>query len=221
MQARMSVKHTVRRALAVVGLEVYGARGGLYFCRGPHAGAAGPAWQLPDPCRIRLRRAPGRSSGTVEVDGIAPPAGLPESDFIRLPMLPDAHVDEIRLIDVYEHLYRHDRRSAIREWRRVLRPGGSLLIHGLPDFEAIAAAFVSAEGRGDGTAFGLDEVFRRTHGDPATADGPQHLLKDAFTRESVTAELTEAGYDIVGIERVRRDGDPAPLWLDVVARRRR
>jgi len=217
----MNVKQAVRRALGVVGLEVYGARGGLYLCRGPHAGPAGPARSLPEPCRIRLRRAPGRASGTVELDDGVPTAVPTESDFIRLPMFPDARVDEIRLIGVYEHLYRHDRRSAIREWRRVLRPGGSLLIHGLPDFEAIAAAFVSGAARGAGAAFGLDEVFRCTHGDPATADGPQHLIKDAFTRESVARELTEAGYEIVGIERVRRDGDPASLWLDVVARRRR
>jgi len=210
-----SLKQTVRRSLGIVGLEIYRARGGVYFCRTPHAGRAEQPRSLPQPCRVRLRHATGSAGGFVEMDGAA---ANEVASFVRLPMLPDAAVDEIETGEVYALLFRHDRRSAIREWRRILRPGGTLMIRGLPDFEAIATAYVNGR---EGGAFSLEQIFRCTHGDATTALGPEQMCKDVFTRDSLVAELNAAGYEIVSVERTRREPEPAELRLDVVARRRR
>ena len=59
------------------------------------------------------------------------------------------------------------------------------------------------------------------HGDPAIATGPDQMIKDVYTRETVAAELSDAGFEDVKIENVRRDSDPSALWMNVVARRPR
>jgi predicted SAM-dependent methyltransferase len=143
-----------------------------------------------------------------------------ESSLVRLPSIPDGSVEEIRLSGVYEFLFRQDRRSVILEWRRILVHGGALVIRGLPDFEAIATQYVQAAEGGAGGGLDLEHVLKYTHGDVTKASSDQ-LRKDVFTAESVTAELRGAGYEIASIERVQHElGESAPLWLDVLARRR-
>ncbi|OGT28373.1 MAG: hypothetical protein A2Z17_05530 [Gammaproteobacteria bacterium RBG_16_66_13] len=214
------MKGIIRRFLGLVGVEIYGARGGVYVCRVPHAGRAGRARALPASCWLRLRLQEGER-GVVEVTGGGVAPSEFESSLVRLPQIPDESVDGIKLIDVYEYLFRQDRRSAIREWRRILRRDGTLEIRGLPDFEAIATQYVHAEQRGPGAGLRLEQVLQCTHGDLTKADRSDLLRKDVFTRESVTAELIEAGYEIASVEPVRRQpSEPAPLWLDVVVRKR-
>lgn len=50
-----------------------------------------------------------------------------QCDVRKLP-LPDDHADEAMAIHVLEHLWRWDALDALREWRRVLKPGGRLII---------------------------------------------------------------------------------------------
>lgn len=214
----MSLKQLIRGAFRLAGLEVHGARGGVYLCRAPHAGHAVHPSPLPSPCRIVLRRTPGAAGGRLELDG-APRSPMDVADFARLPILANASVDAIRLVDVYEYLFRHERRSALLEWRRVLKPGGTLVVRGLPDFDAITTTYVKEQDAG-GARFDVDEVFARTHGDPATV-GPAPMKKDVFTQDSVVAEMAAAGFEIVSREPVRRDPEPVALWFDVEARRRR
>lgn len=213
------LKSLVRHALRVAGLEIYGARGGVYLCRAPRAGAAASPRPMPAGGRLSLRRTDDAPGGLVEVRADGAPADSFASDLVRLPTIPDRSVEEIESVGAFECLFRQERRSAIREWFRLLRPGGSLVIRGLPDFEAIAERYVAGGFGDERTAFGLDEVFLRTHAGPEAIEDLGRTRKDVFTRASLTEELTAAGYEIVRIERVQRDGEPAALWLDVVARK--
>ena len=215
------MKRLARRILGWVGLELYGARGGAYLCRAPHAGRAEHPRSLPSPCHLQLRRDRDATTGQVEVNGNGAAPQAFASGFVRLPEIADHSVDTIGLTEVYEFLFRQDRRHAIREWRRILKPGGTLVLSGIPDFESITAAYVSAGCGGAGTTFGLDEVFRRTHGDPATANSAERMLKDVFTRESVVTELTAAGYEVDSSQNIQRPAEPAAFWLHVVARKPR
>jgi len=49
------------------------------------------------------------------------------SDIRKIPF-EDNSADEIHLIHVFEHLDRMDAENALREWQRVLKPGGKLVM---------------------------------------------------------------------------------------------
>jgi hypothetical protein len=44
---------------------------------------------------------------------------------------------------VFEHVYPAHRLTVLREWRRVVAPEGVIICLGLPDFEAIAKAYLA------------------------------------------------------------------------------
>jgi SAM-dependent methyltransferase len=57
---------------------------------------------------------------------------------------PDNHADEIRASHVLEHFPAAQVEAVLREWVRVLKPGGTLKI-AVPDFEAIAHSYTAGE----------------------------------------------------------------------------
>ncbi|MFM8558407.1 MAG: class I SAM-dependent methyltransferase [bacterium] len=213
------MKGLIRGALAVLGLEVFRARGGVFVCPKPRAGKGTPLRSFPSPLRVHLGCGNKRHEGYVNIDLVPTPATDMVSDVTRLEGFGDATADEIRLEAVYEHLFRHERRSAIREWFRVLKPGGVLQLYWIPDFDAVATAYVNRAPGLLGPVFDLDEVYRFTHGDPVAWNAPEQLHKDVFSAASVEAELREAGYEIVSVERKCFADEKFPVNLNVIARR--
>ena len=64
-------------------------------------------------------------------------------------MVPDASVDEIEACHLFEHLALHEAHAALREWARVLKPGGRLFLE-LPNFDACVRILGTAvDGRRD------------------------------------------------------------------------
>jgi ubiquinone/menaquinone biosynthesis C-methylase UbiE len=59
-------------------------------------------------------------------------ADIRQGEFLELPW-PDASFDRILFGDVIEHLDPADAAGALREFRRVLRPGGFVLVHTAPN----------------------------------------------------------------------------------------
>lgn len=55
--------------------------------------------------------------------------------------LPDASVDEIRASHVLEHIPRAETLPTLKEWKRVLKPGGRLFV-AVPDFDRIVSAML-------------------------------------------------------------------------------
>jgi predicted SAM-dependent methyltransferase len=60
--------------------------------------------------------------------------------------LPDECADELHSYHVVEHFYRFDVDAVVAEWKRLLRPGGRLVLE-LPNLEAAARNLLA--GRGD------------------------------------------------------------------------
>jgi ubiquinone/menaquinone biosynthesis C-methylase UbiE len=71
------------------------------------------------------------------------PPGLAQADAKALPF-PDEHFDRELLFDVVEHLHPWELSRAYAEVRRVLRPGGMIVIHTAPNrwYDAYAYPFV-------------------------------------------------------------------------------
>lgn len=80
-------------------------------------------------------------------------------DIRKLPY-PDDSVSLIATYHVIEHLSRHDLPKALKEWHRVLSPGGKLLIE-YPDFDELVKKYL------DGDEKQLDGIFalQRFQGD--------------------------------------------------------
>ncbi|OGT28372.1 MAG: hypothetical protein A2Z17_05525 [Gammaproteobacteria bacterium RBG_16_66_13] len=209
-----------RRLLRLFGLEVFQSRGGIFICPAPRTSQQSSARPFPVPIRLHLGCGNHRLNAFVNIDIVPSVATDIVTNIRSLPMFADGTVEEIRLSAVYEHLYRTERLEALREWHRVLRPGGTLLISYVPDFDVIARAFLDRRpGILHGT-FNLEEVFLYSHGGYQPHHAPEQLHKDLFTERSLRAELEAAGYEISSLENVCYEDEPIPLNLNVVARKR-
>ncbi len=75
------------------------------------------------------------------VDGASPtPPALAAADATALP-LPSGCADRVLWLDVVEHLWPWQVDAALREVRRILRPGGFVVIHTLPNRWALRWAY--------------------------------------------------------------------------------
>lgn len=82
---------------------------------------------------------------------------------------PDASVEVLFSHAVFEHVYLAQRLAVLREWMRVLAPDGVVVCLGIPDFRAVAAAYLGGAPGIIGPSFDLFHVYRYTHGDPEMA----------------------------------------------------
>jgi len=73
---------------------------------------------------------------------------LPHVDYVtpaeKLDMFTDGTVDLIYTCHMLEHLHRYEIDAALKEWYRVLKPGGTLRI-AVPDFEKIAEVYLKTK----------------------------------------------------------------------------
>jgi SAM-dependent methyltransferase len=108
-----------------------------------------------------------------------------------------ASMDAIYSAHNLEHLYPHQVPSALREFRRVLKPGGLALIT-LPDLQSIAHRIVEADALDPaylsqlGPITPLDMLYGFL---PALAAGNLYMAHHtAFTGRTLLAHLAEAGF---------------------------
>jgi SAM-dependent methyltransferase len=117
-------------------------------------------------------------------------------DLRDLSCFPDDHADEILAVHVVEHFWRWEIEAVLREWVRVLRPGGRMVIE-CPNLRSACEAFLADSQRG---ARG-DRDGQRTmwvfYGDPQWKD-PLMVHRWGYTPESLAALL-----DSVGLVRTR------------------
>jgi len=102
--------------------------------------------------------------------------------------LGDATAVTIMAIHLWEHFYRWECEEVIREWRRLLRPGGNLILE-LPDLEKCCRNILEGyEGKHPGQ-LGMWGLY----GDPRTQD-PYMCHRWGWTPTSIKAFLKHHGF---------------------------
>lgn len=170
-----------------------------------------------DGLKLHLGCGSTRMEDYINIDIVPTQATDLVQNVVDLPMVRGNSVEEIFLHSVFEHLYAYEQEGALREWYRVLKPGGRLVMKWVPDFDLVADAYVKRSPGATRPVFDLWEVYRYTHGDPRPDNSPGQLHKDLFTTEKVRQLLLRTGFKIVSIEHARFRDEPFPIAFNVEA----
>lgn len=113
------------------------------------------------------------------------------SDIRKLDNLPDNYADEIMAIHVVEHFWRWEVVNVLREWVRVLKPGGKMILE-CPNLKSACEEFL----RNPDLMSQPGQEGQRTmwvfYGDPRWAD-PLMVHRWGYTPLSLALVMKEAG----------------------------
>ncbi|OGA24049.1 MAG: hypothetical protein A3I02_14860 [Betaproteobacteria bacterium RIFCSPLOWO2_02_FULL_67_26] len=157
-------------------------------------GGAGAAPQGAGAVKLNLGCGDKLLPGYVNVD-IAESRGDVKPDVLcdlrRLSPFPDGTVDEVLSVHVVEHFWRWEVVDVLREWARVLRPGGRMILE-CPNLHSACEAFL----RDPDAASGPGPEGQRTmwvfYGDPRWRD-PLMVHRWGYTPHSLGRLMSEAG----------------------------
>jgi SAM-dependent methyltransferase len=132
--------------------------------------------------------------GYVNVD-VAPARAGHKPDVIcdlrRLAPFTDDSADEVLAVHVVEHFWRWEVVDVLREWMRVLKPGGKMVLE-CPNLQSACEEFL----RDPTTTSGPGQEGQRTmwvfYGDPRWRD-PLMVHRWGYTPRSLAAVMSEAG----------------------------
>ena len=166
-------------------------------------------WVLPEgPVRLHLGSGDLRRPGWLNVDTRVDVAPDIVARVDALPMIGDACVDEIEACHLFEHLSLHEAHSALREWARVLKPGGRLFLE-LPNLDACVRILGTAVD-GHGIDFGMIGIY----GWPPDIEqcGVAMMHKWGWTPVTLARALEAAGFTQVEQMPVTQTYRPATKY---------
>lgn len=123
--------------------------------------------------------------------------------------LADGCADELLAAHVIEHVFAWEAPALLTEWKRLLKPGGRLVLE-LPNLEAAARNLL--EGRTD------QWCWWPFYGDPSHRD-PWMCHKWGFTPKTILALVTAVGFDGATIKAPQTHGPRPDRDMRVEARK--
>lgn len=121
-----------------------------------------------------------------------------KADLRKLPF-PDNHADQAVAIHVVEHFHLWDVQPLLLEWKRVLKPGGWIVLE-LPCMDKII--FYMSERLKAKEAMDPQMTWLALWGDPAYKRS-EMCHKWGYTKQQISAELHRAGFTDVRLENPR------------------
>ena len=146
------------------------------------------------PLRLNLGCGDKILPGYVNVDVVQSRAGMRPDvicDLHDLAPFPDAAADEILSVHVVEHFWRWEIRDVLREWVRVLKPGGRMIVE-CPNIASACETFLQDPVRNAREDRDGQRTMWVFYGDPQWKD-PLMIHRWGYTPESLKALLAEAG----------------------------
>ncbi|MBR0568013.1 methyltransferase domain-containing protein [Azoarcus sp. L1K30] len=152
--------------------------------------------QVPSPAPLRLNLGCGDKvlDGYVNVDVVESRSGKRPDvlcDLHRLEPFQDNSVDEILSVHVIEHFWRWEVVDILREWIRVLKPGGRMILE-CPNLISACEEFLSDPERQAGGGPEGQRSMWVFYGDPRWKD-PYMVHRWGYTPKSLAAVMSKAG----------------------------
>lgn len=113
-------------------------------------------------------------------------------------MGPIGPFDAVYCSHALEHLYPHDVPVALAEFRRVLKPGGGLVVF-VPDLEGVSATEEVVYESPCGPITGLDMIYGKVS---YLADAPYMAHHTGFVSTTLAQTLERAGFEGVKVVRI-------------------
>lgn len=132
--------------------------------------------------------------GYVNVDVVEARSGMRPDvvcDLHDLAPFADATADEILSVHVVEHFWRWEIRDILREWMRVLKPGGRMIVE-CPNIQSACQTFLENPAQFSKEDRNGQRTMWVFYGDPAWKD-PLMIHRWGYTPESLKELLTEVG----------------------------
>lgn len=155
-----------------------------------------------------------RFEGYINIDAVPTEGSDMVMDVVDLSVIPSNSISEIFMKSVFEHFYRHQQDQILREYHRVLKKGGKLVIS-VPDFDVAIDAYVRKEKGIVGEIFDLNHVRQYIFGELVPENPFYQLHKDIFNKESIKLLLEKNGFIIERLENIFFENQHLPLTISV------
>lgn len=132
-------------------------------------------------------------------------------------LIPSGIASEIRLESVFEHFYQHKQDRILKDFYRILKKGGKLVIKWLPDFDAVIDAYQNKKNIIANKCFDISKVRQYIYGEISHDDSPNELHKDLFTKETMKQLLQHNGFTIEGIQNQNFENEKIAVTINLVA----
>lgn len=145
--------------------------------------------EINGPVKLNIGAGGRRLPGYLGVDAVPRPAADIVAKADKIP-LPDGCVEEIIALHLFEHFYRWECDDVIKEWKRLLKPGGRLILE-LPNLIKCCENLLS--GRVEGGKHPDQLSYFGLYGDPRQKDAfMSHRF--GWTPETLKQFLSDYGF---------------------------